>query len=203
MADAVMLLHGLGRGPGSMRRLKRAVAAAGHEVSAPGYPSRRYDLPTLEDHLLPEVPTTGRVHIVGHSLGGILAFRLMARLPDERRGWVIQIGAPNLGSPLAKRVRWMRPFLGPALRACERPGVGPQTAWDGKIFAVGGTGGNALLGALKGLAGPHDGIVPLESALASATAARRLIVPGIHMTLMNRPEVLEKVLALVSVGETE
>lgn len=197
MGDPVMLLHGLGRGPGSMRRLRHALSGRGHPVVTPPYPSMRSGLPALVARLSEEIPSTGRLHLVGHSLGGILALRLMAGLPEARRGWVVQIGSPNLGSPLARRVRWLRPVLGPALRDCEPPG--PATEISGlRVFAVAGTGGMPALSAIKGLREPNDGIVEVESALAQSKEGHRLIVPGIHMTLMARPEVVAAVTALLS-----
>ena len=45
----VVLLHGLGRGPGSMRKIEHALDAAGYLVWNEGYPSRSASVEDLAD----------------------------------------------------------------------------------------------------------------------------------------------------------
>jgi triacylglycerol lipase len=75
--DIVVLLHGLGRTPASMRLLERALGRAGYTVLNVGYPSRRKTVEQLvTEDLAPALRTlegeTRPVHFVTHSMGGIL-----------------------------------------------------------------------------------------------------------------------------------
>ena len=45
--DTVVLLHGLGRGPWSMKRIEWALGHDGYRTLNIGYPSRQHDIATL------------------------------------------------------------------------------------------------------------------------------------------------------------
>ena len=83
MREGVLLLHGIGRTSRSMRKLARALAAAGTDVRNHDYPSRRHELGTLAAQVAAETAawrlTLDRLHLVTHSMGGLLARILVAR----------------------------------------------------------------------------------------------------------------------------
>ena len=83
MREGVLLLHGIGRTARSMRRMERALRAAGFATYNCDYPSRRHDLATLAEIIAAEAEawraTLDRVHIVTHSMGGLIARILVAR----------------------------------------------------------------------------------------------------------------------------
>lgn len=177
----VVLLHGLGRTTASMWPLAVRLRRAGFEVARVGYPSTRLDIAGAAAHvrraLLRLAP--GRLlDLVGHSLGGLIAVRLM-RAPEGltiRR--VVQLGSPNRGSAMADRLggRWpLRRLCGPAvadLRAHDR-----RDAPCPRIAAVAGT-----LGWRTGpLAWPNDGTVTVRSAWTGA--GHRAAVPVLHSLL--------------------
>lgn len=113
-----VLLHGLARTDGSMSGLGRALRAAGFEVRALDYPSRRSSIAALA---LDVADRLARDHgdrplvAVTHSLGGIV-FR---HLHDPRLRWqrAVMLAPPNQGSQVAAMLadnpvfRW---FYGPA-----------------------------------------------------------------------------------------
>jgi len=111
----VLVLHGLGRTSVSMRFLYLRLKTARFDAELLDYPSREATISELTDMLEPKLPETGVVNFVGHSLGGILAKHLMLRLPQERRGKIVQLGAPNFGSEIAARAEILGPLMGPAL----------------------------------------------------------------------------------------
>ena len=70
MGDRVVLLHGLGRSPRSMRRLASGLEEAGFAPLAIGYPSRTHSIAELIEQLRPRLAALGpgTIHFVGHSL---------------------------------------------------------------------------------------------------------------------------------------
>jgi len=60
------------------------------------------------------------VHIVGHSLGGVLALRMLANEPDALPGRVVCLGSPLTGSRAADFLstrEWAEKIIGRSLRA--------------------------------------------------------------------------------------
>lgn len=118
---SVVLLHGLGRTKGSMRTLAAAARCAGYATYAPGYPSRRWSLAAIGAHLAPVINAfaaerDGPLHIVTHSLGGLVARALIVAHRPARLARVVMLAPPNAGSEIADllyRIRLNRLFLGP------------------------------------------------------------------------------------------
>lgn len=117
-ADPVVLVHGLwmtGIESGLLRsRLREDY----------GFDPRQYSYRTVQAGLdanvrqlheyLAAVPGD-TLHVVGHSLGGLLALHTLLRYPDPRPGRVVCLGSPLRGSETARRVAalpWARPLLG-------------------------------------------------------------------------------------------
>lgn len=122
-APNVLLLHGLGRTARSMAALARHLRAAGFRTTNLDYPSTCHGVDTLaDDYVRPAAEAAsdgGPLHVVTHSLGGILVRRFAERhgLPGASR--VVMIAPPNAGSPIADALhdRWpFRWWCGPALR---------------------------------------------------------------------------------------
>src|ERR1044072_4679791 len=107
MRECVVLLHGLGRGPGSMRKIGQRLDAAGYLVWNQGYPSRSASIEELPEryvHLaLMDCRERGatRVHFVTHSLGGILVRQYMHAHAVPEVGRVVMLSPPNHGSEVA------------------------------------------------------------------------------------------------------
>src|SRR6185295_5454456 len=113
----VVLLHGLGRGHGSMAKLGAHLAAHGFDTWSRTYPSRRAPIAEIARALADTIAhdAAGRpVCAVTHSMGGVVA----RHLHDPRIAWqrIVMLAPPNQGSQLARAAadhpvyRW---FFGP------------------------------------------------------------------------------------------
>jgi hypothetical protein len=84
----------------------------------------------------------GRVHLVGHSLGGVMVYRTLTECASRIDGNAVLLGAPLNGSTAARSVsRWpmLRPLLGPhVLGELVEPCV---RCWTGErpLGAIAGT----------------------------------------------------------------
>jgi triacylglycerol lipase len=104
----VLLVHGFGGTKSSLALIARALDAQGMTVEAMGYPPLGMSVAQLAERLVDEVEKilvatgTDKVHLVGHSLGGVVIAQAIAdsRLTG-RVDTVITLGSPFGGSPWA------------------------------------------------------------------------------------------------------
>lgn len=186
-AETVVLLHGLWMSGWAMVRQRRWLAECGYAVDLFRYATVRRALDDNARALAAHVralPGT-RLHLVGHSLGGLVILRMLALAPDTRVGRVVLIGSPVRGSGVAgtlQRVQLGRAILGQSL-----------PAWDDTVHAlprwpcpVGMIAGRVAFGAgllLKRDLGPNDGTVAVaETELPSFDD--HLILPVSHTGML-------------------
>jgi pimeloyl-ACP methyl ester carboxylesterase len=122
--SAVVYVHGLwmvgAEGALLRRRLRRE---RGLEVHSFQYRSVRTPLGQIVEALgamLQQLPGP-QIHLLGHSLGGLIILECLRRYRIERPGRVVLLGSPLLGSGTAARlarVGLARPLLGRAV--CEQ-----------------------------------------------------------------------------------
>lgn len=191
MAEHVVLLHGLWMRPLVLAPLARQLRGEGFEVSVHGYPSLSRSAEAIIGELRARVAALrGRtVHLVGHSLGGLIALQA---LRDERGlppGRVVCLGSPLLGSRTARAVSaWpLAPWLVGHSGSLLREGVPP---WLG-ARQVGAIAGHAPfgLGALAGaVRGPGDGTVAVEETRLPGLSDHALVATS-HTGLIYSPVV--------------
>ncbi|MBL1436399.1 MAG: hypothetical protein COB08_009400 [Rhodobacteraceae bacterium] len=198
MEETVIILHGLGRRGASMRKLATAIEAAGFQDMVLDYPSTSHAIETLVDVLFQQLPSHGRLHFVGHSLGGILAKKLAKRLDTSQRGRVVQIGAPNFGSELAARAGVFSKVMGPALAELHPHEGEDDTTLD--IGAIGGTAAIAAYSLITGIDGENDGKVSLRSAFGHAPEGKKLALPVTHSLMMQDKRVIKAVTDFLQFG---
>lgn len=176
----VILVHGLWMGAWQMGLLARRLRRRGFIVKPFGYNSimDRFTVNLKKLHRFALAQEASALHLVGHSLGGLLAARLMAEqhaaLPPGR---VVCLGTPLRGSAIARRTERFRIgtlTLGFAKDALVGEGL---PSWDAprEIASIAGRtpiGFSLLLG---GLQRPHDGSVAVSETLIDGLTAHTVI----------------------------
>lgn len=161
MSEHVLLLHGLWMRGFALAALKRRLAAQGFAVHAFEYLSVAASPELTLRRLAARVERLGaeRLHLLGHSLGGLIALRA-ARELELPPGRIVCLGSPLAGSAAA---RGLAGLPGGALLmgqsfALLRDGLG---RWEG-AREVGVIAGRLPLGLgawLGRFGGEHDGTV--------------------------------------------
>jgi pimeloyl-ACP methyl ester carboxylesterase len=127
-----------------------------------------------------------QVHLLGHSLGGLLIQRCLERYPPARPGRVVFIGTPAAGSRAARHLaqrRWGRRLLGAAC-AEELLSEHPRR-WDvgRELGIIAGTIPVGLARLLLSFGEANDGVVAVsETHLSGATEF--LTVPSTHSGML-------------------
>ena len=192
--ELVVVLHGLGRSPISMRPMTRALQAEGYDVMSFGYSSYCCAIPEIVADLRAALasrmgPEHVRVHFVGHSLGNILVRYLLTSEPAPVRvGRVVMLAPPNQGAVRANR---MTPVVGWLLKPTAELRV-DSTATVRGIPPVQGV-------EIGVIAGRNDGTVRLpETHLAEEK--EHIVVESGHTFIMNRRDVRALTIAFLRDG---
>jgi pimeloyl-ACP methyl ester carboxylesterase len=180
-----------------MKRLEHALRADGYEVLNLHYASQTHDIATLARTTLapvlgPDAPHA-RVHVVTHSLGGILVRQyLHDHGVPSRLGRIVMLAPPNQGSEVVDRLRtWpaYRWFNGPAglqlgTDAQSVPNrLGPIPAGVEVGVIAGDFSWNPLLS--SALSGPNDGKVSVARSHVTGEQDH-IVVRSSHTWLMWR-----------------
>ncbi len=151
--------------------------------------------------LVREQAVHGKVHLVAHSLGGLIALLALREQPDLPVGRLVLLGSPVHGSAVARSLagrRLWRALLGQArtllLSGAPVPSALPPTMVVAGTRSIG-------MGRLihRALARPNDGMVSAaETALPGA--GERLEVPVSHTGLLFSREVARAVCRFLREG---
>ncbi|WP_051301683.1 alpha/beta fold hydrolase [Sedimenticola selenatireducens] len=186
--NRVLLLHGIWMTGIEMGWLKHRLTSAGYQVERFRYPSLSRT-PVENAQLLNRfIRQRGYdcLHLVAHSLGGLVLLNLFDLFPDQPPGRVVLLGSPVHGSAVARRLArhsWGRRMIG---RAGERGLVEGAPPWNGErqLGVIAGTSGRLGIGRLLGgIEGESDGTVMLKETAIPAAADRRLHDTG-HMGML-------------------
>lgn len=163
-AEAVVLVHGLWVHGLAMELMRRRIARCGYRARAYSYPSLRLSLSENAEQLARycRALAAPRVHLVGHSLGGLIVLRLLEHAASLPVGRVVLTGTPVTGSFAARRLARLpggRAALGrslPEWLESARPALYGQ-------LEIGVVAGSLPLGlgrlVAPDLPGPSDGVV--------------------------------------------
>ncbi len=143
------------------------------------------------------------VHLVGHSLGGVLALQMLTLFPTDRIGRIVCLGSPLVDSSAARRLtNWSlgRKIVGRTLRdsVLDQPLVSVDGSREVGVIA----GSVALgIGAIVGqLESPHDGVVSARETQLPGIADH-LILPVNHVGLVFSSKVAEQTVHFLRFGK--
>ncbi len=174
--EYVLILHGLGRTRFSMRKVAKYLEERGYKTMNISYPSTAEPIPVIADtHVKQAIETcikqgAVKVHVVTHSLGGIVIRQYLQNnsLPAGSR--VVMLGPPNKGSEVADFLmdfflyRWVMGDAGQSLGTSEDSYVNMLGPVDEEIGVIAGTRTVDPISSLL-IPGPDDGKVSVESTM--------------------------------------
>ncbi|MEP6898642.1 MAG: alpha/beta hydrolase [Rhodanobacter sp.] len=208
MSDHVILLHGLWMRGFALAMLHRRLIEAGFRVHRFDYLSVAATQQRILDRLHTRMNTLAAeadadaVHLVGHSLGGLLALRACLEADGLPQGRIVCLGSPLLGSAAARGfANWGRSgevLLGHNRELLEQG----FERWDG-AREVGMVAGRMPLGlgaVLGHFEGEHDGTVAVEETRLPGLTDH-CVVEANHTGLLFSVDVAQRVAQFLRHGQ--
>jgi pimeloyl-ACP methyl ester carboxylesterase len=161
MAGNVLLIHGLWMRSLSMRWLATRLRSQGFTPHQFGYFSLLQDTDAVVTRLAAVLRAQPGMHVLAHSLGGLLAVRAAALAGVEQVGRVVCLGSPLAGSQAASSLIDTLP-AGAQLVGRNRQLLlaGIERVPDGLALGmIAGAKPRGLGGLMTRWSGPHDGTV--------------------------------------------
>ncbi len=193
MAEPVILLHGVWmRSP--------ALLLLSNRLRARGFAPIRFDYASLfrtpsksMEKLAMRLYSYGKgpVHLVGHSLGGLMALETLNRYQKLPTGRVVCLGSPLAGSATArllheKHLSFMTGKSGPLLR-----GGLMHAPDDREVGVIAGAKGRGMGQIIRKFDGLHDGTVAVWETRIPGLR-EHLVMPVSHTGLVFSKEVAER-----------
>lgn len=210
--ETVVLLHGLGRSPRSMKRLGGSLEAEGYRVVSVAYESRRETVEEASRHLGVELARccperSARVHFVTHSLGSIVVRYYLAHNRPANLGRVVMLGPPNGGSELVdlmKRLPVIRHHVGPSRGQLGTDSSSLPVRLGPVHFELGVIAGTRTWNPLFSwvLPGADDGMVSVERTKVEGMSDF-LTVPRTHTFIMRGRDVIAQTIGFLQSGQFE
>ena len=146
-------------------------------------------------------------HIIGHSLGGVIALRMLANDPDAVPGRLVCLGSPLCGSRAAEFMnarQWAEPMVGHTLRA----GVLHEAAneWGSHVCEtrdIGIIAGTVPIGIgvlYANFEEPNDGTIAVSETRLEG-AKDHLVLDVSHKGLLLSKDVVDQTAAFLKRGE--
>jgi pimeloyl-ACP methyl ester carboxylesterase len=142
-----------------------------------------------------------RIHLVGHSLGGLVILQALEDNPGLIDGRIVLLGSPVRGSTVARRIDrhcWSRWLIG---RSGDHGLLGDGPRWQCKqpLGVIAGSRSLGIGRLLGGLSGVNDGVVNLEETII-VDVQDSIVVHSTHIGLLFSRRVAEQVCAFLNQG---
>jgi pimeloyl-ACP methyl ester carboxylesterase len=198
----VVLVHGLWFRESWLRILGRRLEQAGYRVKGFSYRSTRVPLERSAmrlQHLCDRDFPKG-VHLVGHSLGGLLILQMLEAGQWSRPGRVVFLGTPLTGSAVARQAsRW--PGASLLLGAAANPLLEGVQRWpeNRQMGMIAGSRSVGLGRITGGLPKPNDGTVAVAETRHEGLSGH-ITLPVTHTGLIFSEPVSRQVLSFLTRG---
>ena len=193
-----------------MRGLEQHLKRLGYSTINLAYPSTTKTIETIaETHLAHAVQScesqrAGKIHFVGHSLGGLIVRQYLQRHSVPAGSRLVMLSPPNKGSELVDllmKVPLYRWITGPA---GQEIGRGPDSVVNRLKpveIDVGVIAGNLSINLVFSafMDGPDDGMVSVKSTMLPEMRDF-IIVPNTHTFIMRDPQVMRQVIHFLENG---
>jgi pimeloyl-ACP methyl ester carboxylesterase len=204
MPDKVILVYGLWMNPLALYPLGRHLKRCGFSVGVHRYATVGSPLDENANHLAAclSAARADTLHLVGHSLGGLVILRALALHPGLKVNRVVLLGTPVAGSQAGRsfgRTRLGRWMLGKTLPIWNSP---PAPSIP-KSVEIGVLAGNLPIGLgrlVARLPRPNDGAVSLGETRLEA-AADSIVLPVSHTAMIFSGRVARQVCAFLKHGK--
>jgi pimeloyl-ACP methyl ester carboxylesterase len=185
--EVVIIVHGLWLHGWVFAPLRKRLQRCGFDARTFSYPSMRRSFAQNVGALARFAAGVqgDKVHLVGHSLGGLICLQYAARNPDPRLSRIVLLGSPVKGSSVAAQLakrplgKWLlgqaRRELAQGIVPCWPPGV--------NVGVIAGNVGLGLGRLAATIAGPHDGTVTVDETRIEG-AADALLLGTTHTGLI-------------------
>lgn len=194
MPETVIVLHGLWMPRASMTLLRRRLVRAGYAVDVFAYRSMATPTANVLDALRNRMRLhPDGVHLVGHSLGGVLAVSACRGVTNLPPGRIVCLGSPLAGSAAARRLDACggARLLGRnrAVLKCGLP------AWDGsrEVGVVAGRVGVGPGLLLVRFRGRNDGVVAVSETRLAGLDGHCTVAASHAALLISRAAALQTV----------
>jgi pimeloyl-ACP methyl ester carboxylesterase len=204
--ETVILVHGLWMHGLVMRVMQYRFERWGYAVRAFSYSSVRCNLSQNGQRLANYVEALGcdKVHLVAHSLGGLVAFSAATRLRTGC-GRLVLIGTPFTDSFSGRRLerlpggRWL---LGRCMAQwLHEPQPRARAGLDiGVIAGMGGIGMGRLIA--PGLPSPHDGVIAVDETRVPGMGDH-IVLPFSHTAMLVARAVARQARSYIERGRFE
>lgn len=185
--EAVVLVHGIW-----MTGLEMSLLA--HRLRSAGYATERFFYHSLFSAPAENAVQLRRflqrqqadtIHLVAHSLGGIVLLHLFEKYADLPPGRVVLMGSPVLGSGVARRLNSNILTRGLIGRSGEQGLLGGVPDWNGgrDLGVITGSDGMGVGNVVGGLNGLGDGTVSVAETMLPG-ASDYCQIPTSHMGMI-------------------
>ncbi|MBI3545753.1 MAG: alpha/beta hydrolase [Gammaproteobacteria bacterium] len=203
--EIVVLIHGLWLPGCCLWPLARALKRRGFVVKIFSYASVSADLHENAAHLerfLTKLDAA-TIHLVGHSLGGILIRALFHYYPNQKPGRIVTLASPHQGCRVAQNLdrygAW-RFIMG---RSVAQLLAGLPQTWPLPARAIGCLSGSRSMGTgrllYRDLPRPNDGLLTLEESTLEPAGAR-IVLPVSHTGVLFARAVAEQLAHFLNEG---
>jgi len=200
--DHVVLLHGIWMRGITLQLLARRLRGAGYSVETVEYASVFRGIgPAVEDlRGRMRAADAESVHLVGHSLGSLVALEATRGVRGLPKGRVVCLGPPLRGSAVARGLAAIpggRLLLGNS----AEPLLAGVEPWTGtrRVGVIAGSLPYGLGVAFAGLGAPHDGTVAVEETILPGITDHRTVAAS-HTGLLFSHEVADLTIGFLRAG---